>query len=61
MLPILYPMAYLWGAYGICAVQAVADVLTLALAVPIAIYMLKKIKTARVNHDTLLQTEGESL
>lgn len=44
MLPILFPMAYFFGEYGIASVQAVADVLTLALAIPIAIYMMKKIK-----------------
>ena len=54
MLPILYPMAYLWGAAGICSVQAVADVLTLALALPIAIYMTRKIKTARAEHEAAL-------
>ena len=46
-LPILYPLAYLFGAYGIVSVQAVADVLSLALAVPIIIGMLKKIKAAQ--------------
>ena len=34
-LPILYPLAWIFGAYGIAAVQALADVLTLLLAVPI--------------------------
>lgn len=48
MLPILFPMAFIWGATGIAAVQAVADVLTLALAIPIALYMLKKIKAAQL-------------
>lgn len=48
MLPILFPMAYIWGATGIAAVQAVADVLTLTLAIPIALFMLKKIKTAQL-------------
>ena len=48
MLPILFPMAFIWGATGIAAVQAVADVLTLALAIPIALYMLKKIKGAQL-------------
>ncbi len=47
MLPILFPMAALWGAYGIAAVQAVADVLSLVLAVPICIFMVKKIKKAK--------------
>ncbi len=47
-LPILFPMAALWGAYGIASVQAVADILSLVMAIPICIYMLKKIKTAQV-------------
>ena len=45
-IPILYPMVGLWGAYGLCAVQAVADVLTLAMAIPIIILMLKKVRIA---------------
>ncbi len=45
-LPVLYPMARLWGATGICAVQAVADVLTLVLAIPIIIGMLRKVSSA---------------
>ena len=44
-LPVLYPMAALWGATGVVSVQAVADVLTLALAIPMAAYMMKKINT----------------
>ena len=46
-LPILFPMAWLWGVTGIASVQAVADVLSLVIAVPIIIHMLKKIKTAQ--------------
>ena len=34
-LPILYPLAFFFGAYGIACVQALADVLSLLLAVPI--------------------------
>jgi Na+-driven multidrug efflux pump len=34
MLPILHLSAFLFGAYGIASVQAVADVLSLALAIP---------------------------
>lgn len=34
-LPIVYPMAILWGANGVAAVQAVADVLSIALAAPL--------------------------
>ena len=45
-IPILYPMAYLMGAYGVASVQAVADVLTLVLAVPIIIGMLRKVSDA---------------
>ena len=43
--PILFPAAAL-GAYGIAGVQGAADVLSLALAVPICIFMLKKINKA---------------
>jgi len=50
MLPILYPLVFFFGAYGIVAVQAAADVLSLLLAIPICIYMIKKIKTAREQH-----------
>jgi len=45
-LPILYPMALLFGSYGIASVQAVADILSMALAIPICLHMLKKVKTA---------------
>ena len=47
-LPILYPMAHLLGAYGVASVQAVADLLTLALAIPLALAMAKKIRLARL-------------
>ena len=46
-IPILYPIVALWDANGICAVQAVADVLTLLLAIPMMLYMRKKIKQAK--------------
>ena len=45
-LPILYPMAWLFGAYGIATVQAAADVLTILLAIPIIRGMKKKIAQA---------------
>jgi len=51
MLPILYPMVFLFGAYGLAAVQAVADVLSLVLAIPICIYMLKKIRKAKAAYE----------
>jgi len=45
-IPVLYPMAWLMGAYGVASVQAAADVLSLALAIPIAVRMGKKIRNA---------------
>jgi Na+-driven multidrug efflux pump len=45
-IPLLFPMAVLWGEYGIASVQAAADVLTLVLAIPILIFTNKKIKKA---------------
>ena len=54
MLPILYPLVWFFGAYGIASVQAVADVLSLALAVPICLHVLKQIKAAQ----NALQQEG---
>ena len=41
-LPILYPLAWIFGAYGIACVQAIADILSLVLAIPI----LRKTKKA---------------
>ena len=49
-IPLLYPFANLWGANGICAVQAAADVLSMALAVPMIIFMLKKVRRAEEAH-----------
>ena len=53
MIPLIYPLAYLFGEYGIASVQAGADFLSLALAIPIAIAMTRKIKSA-------LQTQLEN-
>ncbi len=47
-LPLVYPMAWLWGANGVASVQAVADVLTLFLAAPIMHGMKREI-TALAN------------
>lgn len=44
--PILYPMAFWWGAVGVASVQAAADVLSLVMAVPIILMMQKKILSA---------------
>ncbi len=46
-IPIVHVMAWAFGAYGIASVQAVADVLTLVLAVPIIRGMHKKIDAAQ--------------
>ena len=46
-IPILYPLVYFFGENGILAVQAVADVLSLALAIPIAIAVIREIKQTR--------------
>ena len=45
-LPILYPLAWLMGAYGIASAQAAADILTLVLAGPMIIAMTRKIRNA---------------
>ena len=47
-IPILFPLAWIFEAYGVASVQALADVLTLVLAVPLAISMTKKIKKAKL-------------
>ena len=51
-IPILFPLAWMFGAYGVASVQALADVLTLVLAVPLAISMTKKIKNAQLEAQT---------
>lgn len=45
-LPILYPLAWILGALGLASVQALADVLSLVMAIPIARTMTKKIRQA---------------
>jgi len=55
-LPILYPMAYFMGELGIVSVQAVADVLTLLLAVPIIFRVLAQVRQAQ--QALLAETEG---
>ena len=52
-IPILYPMAWLLGAYGIATVQAVADVLTILLAIPIIRGMKRKIAQAQAEQEAL--------
>jgi len=45
-IPTLFVLKWCFGTYGIVSAQAVADLLTLALAIPIAIYMTKKVNRA---------------
>ncbi|MBR4992426.1 MAG: MATE family efflux transporter [Clostridia bacterium] len=47
-LPIVYPMAWLFQANGVAAVQAAADVLTLCLAVPLSRKVLKEVKAKAI-------------
>ena len=47
-IPILYPMVWLFDAYGIATVQALADVLTILLAIPIIRGVKKKITQAEL-------------
>ena len=53
-LPILYPMAYLMGEVGIVSVQAVADVLTLVLAIPILYRVRAQIQAAQTDYEAEL-------
>ena len=46
-IPIIHLMTWIWKENGIAAVQAVADVLTLVMAIPLAVYMTKKVKQAQ--------------
>ena len=46
-IPIVHLMALLFGAYGVASVQALADVLSMALAFPIMLSMKKKLERAK--------------
>ena len=46
LLPII-PVMMLLGQYGVASAQAVADVLTLVLAIPIILRVLKQVKQAQ--------------
>lgn len=51
MLPIVHLLAYCFGEYGVASTQAVADVLTLALAIPVSIHMIRKIRRTRLRYE----------
>ena len=46
-IPIVHLMAFLFGAYGVASIQALADVLSILLAIPIIISMKKKLERAK--------------
>ena len=46
-IPILYPLAWLFHANGVASVQALADVLSLILAIPIMLVMMRRIRLAQ--------------
>ena len=50
-IPLLYPLSRLFGAGGLASVQAAADVLTLALAIPALIVLKKFIANAEKQHE----------
>ena len=52
-LPIVYPLAWMFGANGVASVQAVADVLTLCLAAPLIRRVLKEVKGKAAEHGQL--------
>lgn len=54
-LPIVYPLAWLWGAYGVASVQAVADILTILLAVPLIRQVMRRIQAAAEGSDGQLK------
>ena len=56
-IPILYPMSRIFGAEGIASVQAVADVLTLALAIPAMISIKKMIDSAETEENAVLMQQ----
>lgn len=45
--PIIFPLSMIWGAYGVASVQAAADALSLLLAIPIALRVLKMVRKAK--------------
>ena len=51
-IPILFPLAWIFGAYGVGSVQALADVISVFLAIPILKGMNKKLEAA------IAQSEG---
>ncbi len=59
-IPIVYPLAWLFGTVGVASVQAVADALSLVLAIPIVRKVMKRVKEAesQAAPETLPVREG---
>ncbi len=53
MIPLL-PLAALLGSVGIASVQAAADILSLSIAIPIALHMTKRIRNALLEQSALV-------
>ena len=53
-IPVVHLMAALFGAMGVASVQALADVLSMVLAIPIVINMQKKIEKAKAGDLTVV-------
>lgn len=51
-LPIVYPLAYFGGAHGVAAVQAAADILSMALALPVIRYVKRQIPEESSERET---------
>jgi len=58
-LPVLYPLSRLFGSTGIASVQAVADVLSIFLAIPIVKRVFKIIRQAEEEQAAALQAKTE--
>lgn len=59
-IPLLYPASYFFAEYGLAVVQAVADILTLGLAIPVLRSVQKKVSEAEKSLEgTRTDTEKE--
>ena len=45
-LPIIYPLTHFFGVYGLIAAQSIADILTLGLAIPLILLVLRRVDEA---------------
>lgn len=54
--PVIFPLSMIWGENGVASVQAVADVLSLILAIPILRLVLGKVRKAMEEADKMPET-----